>query len=95
MIRKRRKPRPGRLAGAALEALRQACFERDGGKCVKCGRTLLYWHEWMMHPDRYHMSHKRNKRMFGDDLNNVEALCSGDHMIGKHNPKSVPAKVAA
>jgi len=30
---RRRKPGPGRLKGEALEALRRACFERDGYQC--------------------------------------------------------------
>lgn len=82
-----------RLTGKDLAALRLECFERDGGKCVKCGKILLYEHPWIAHPFRYHMSHIRNKRMFGDVLSNVESLCAPDHLEGKHNPKSVPRKV--
>lgn len=37
MIRKRTKPRPGRLRGVALEMLRMMCYDRDHGICQECG----------------------------------------------------------
>ena len=39
---KRKKPRPGRLAGDNLEALRLKRYTLDQGMCVKCGIVLFY-----------------------------------------------------
>lgn len=81
-----------RRTGKDLEELRDECYERDGGKCVKCGRRLVHSPDSILQPDAYHMSHKRNKRMWGDTISNVESLCTHDHLVGVHNPKSVPKK---
>ena len=94
MIRSRRKkPRPGRLKGSDLGALRVACFIRDGGRCVRCGKNLLLNPRFDGDPDAYDMAHKRNKAMWGDTLDNVESLCHEDHMKS-HNAggKPCPAK---
>lgn len=78
MIRPRSKPRPGRLKGPDLEALRMDCWRRDHGKCQKCDCITNPFapQEW---PNSYHMSHKRGKRMWGDTLENVEVLCGSCH----------------
>lgn len=79
-IRKKRKakPRPGRLEGEALESLRTACWERDKGKCRNCGKPTLYGasHE---HPDSFHMAHVKGKRMWGDNLPQVQTECGSCH----------------
>lgn len=74
-------PKPGivRLKGKDLEALRLACFMRDGGCCTKCGqRVILYTRE--DHPLKADMAHIRNKRMFGDTLDNVKLMCHREHI---------------
>jgi 5-methylcytosine-specific restriction endonuclease McrA len=89
-IRRARKPverRVGklgivRLTGPALTALRQACFVRDGGKCVNCGQRVRDdVPDWA--PNKYHMAHIGNKRMYGDVIENVKTLC-GDCHTGNH-----------
>lgn len=75
---KRTKPRPGRLKGDDLEALRLACWERDKSLCQRCGvRTLLDYPQ--EHPLAFHMAHKRNKRMWGDSLDQVQTECGDCH----------------
>lgn len=92
---KRSKPRPGRLKGEALDALRVACYERDGGRCISCGRYTNFDapHEA---PDSFHMAHIKGKRMWGDHIDNVQCEC-GDchrtyHQFGPSRVKPVPAK---
>jgi 5-methylcytosine-specific restriction endonuclease McrA len=79
-----------RLTGDDLEALRRACFERDHYRCVNCGVGVIfergYWYSG-------HMAHVRNKRMYGDTLENVRTKCMNCHLVEEHNPKSVPRKV--
>ena len=95
MIRPRNKPRPGRLKGNDLEALRRECWERDGGSCRRCGRPTEYGlhHYW---PQSFHMSHIKAKRIGGDHINNVETLCGGCHRelhnFGPSMTKPVPPK---
>jgi hypothetical protein len=68
-----------RLSGAAMDELRMACWTRDKGCCVCCGRpALLGLPDY--HPDKYDMAHKRNKRMYGDLLSNVETMRHECHM---------------
>lgn len=99
-VSKKRKSRSGkvgktgivRLYGKDIEPLRLECFERDGGQCVVCRMILIYEPDSIFQPNAYHMSHKRNKKNHGDVISNVESLCSGCHLVGIHNPKSVPPK---
>jgi len=78
-------PKPGivRLVGKARQELREECFRRARGRCTKCGRLLQ---------PGWHMAHIRNRRMFGDVISNVRARCADCHLVGDHNPKSVPPK---
>jgi 5-methylcytosine-specific restriction endonuclease McrA len=100
--RKRSKVRPGRLRGKALEQLRRDCFERDGYRCqatkslfeswnftVKCLRPVTW--------ETGHMAHIRNKRMWGDTLDNVVTKCAEchiqiEHAYGPTRIKPCPAK---
>lgn len=97
MIRSRRtKPRPGRLQGEDLQALRITCFERDKGNCQKCGKPTYMWLP-QEYPSSFHMAHIQGKRMYGDHLENVETNC-GDchrkyHNFGPSMEKPVPRKV--
>ena len=91
----RREPRPGRLEGVILGILRVDCYERDMGRCVRCGKSV-----WMNLPQEddasFHMSHKRNKRMWGDSLENVQAECGECHrkyhQFGPSMEKPCPPK---
>lgn len=87
---RRGKPRPRRLAGEEQEALRLACFQRDGGRCVECGRRLIYEPESPFQENGYHMAHIGNKRMWGDNLENVRAKCSVCHLQKEHNAGGKP-----
>jgi 5-methylcytosine-specific restriction endonuclease McrA len=69
-----------RLYGAALDALRVECWQRDEGTCQKCGEPLYFEPRFDGDPLGYDMAHRRNKRMYGDTLENVEALCHREHM---------------
>ncbi len=85
-----------RLKGDDLRALRLACFMLSDGRCTRCGKKLYFTARFAGDPDAYDMSHKRNKRMHGDSLDNVESLCHRDHMLqhsyGKSYIKPVPSK---
>jgi len=72
-----------RLKGDPLTKLREACFKRDGGLCVCCGRPVRdNVPDW--HPDKYDMAHIKNKRMYGDTLDNVKTMRHECHMR-EHN----------
>lgn len=88
---------PPRLKGKDMEALRLACFLRDDGKCTDCGRRVAILTPFYKNGERIppmHMAHLRNKRMYGDTLENVTTRCQDCHLVGMHNPKSVPPKEA-
>jgi 5-methylcytosine-specific restriction endonuclease McrA len=84
-------PKPGivRLKPKDRGVLRVACFVRDDGRCTRCGKRV-----WLKGPPsmQMHMAHVRNKRMYGDTLENVTTVCQDCHLVGMHNPKSVPPK---
>lgn len=70
-VPRRRKLRPGRLAGAAeFEAMRQLCFERPGRRCERCGAG---WKPLQAH-------HRQLLSQGGPDaLSNLAALCADCH----------------
>ena len=93
----RSRARPGRLKGEGILVLREACFERDRGICVRCGIPLrLERGHW----NSMEMAHLRGKRNWGDSLDNVRALCGPwangchrtEHIFGKTLTKPVPPK---
>jgi 5-methylcytosine-specific restriction endonuclease McrA len=61
-----------------LQVLRNECWVRDKGCCVKCGVDV--WQE-LPHTSEtaFHMAHIKAKRMGGDTLENVETLCGDCH----------------
>jgi 5-methylcytosine-specific restriction endonuclease McrA len=84
---------PVRLKGKALEALRRACFERDQYRCSECD-VLVLWDGYFMRSGQ--MAHVVGRGRGGSDtLSNVKTLCLECHLVGEHNPKSVPAKEIA
>jgi len=95
VIWRRTKPRPGRLIKGDLENLRRQCWERDKGLCQTCGRMTQFGlhHYW---PQSFHMAHRRNKQMWGDNLDNVQTECGACHrkfhQFGPSMQKPVPPK---
>jgi 5-methylcytosine-specific restriction endonuclease McrA len=72
-----------RLKGPALAALRRARFILDRWKCVDCGRPV----SWASG----HLSHLVSRGAGGSDvIENVRTKCGDCHLVGSHNPKSVP-----
>jgi 5-methylcytosine-specific restriction endonuclease McrA len=80
-----------RLKGKALEALRLDCFRLDRWFCRECGRRVFSISYEL--PSSAHMAHIRNKRMWGDTLENVRTLCGDchrkEHAYGKDLVKPV------
>jgi len=76
-----------RLSGKAMEELRLQCFRRDRGHCQECGQRLM-WDAWTGASQSYHMAHIRNKRMYGDTLENIRALCGDCHRAEHGNPRA-------
>jgi 5-methylcytosine-specific restriction endonuclease McrA len=68
-----------RLTGANLEALRRACWTRDRGICQECGVSTFWEARYDTDPMAYEMAHRRNKRMYGDSLENTRCLCKACH----------------
>ena len=83
----RSKPRPGRVRGKAMGAMRSEVFKRDGDCCTNCGAFV---------PKTGHLAHKRSKRMFGDSPENtcVECpKCHGEyHAYGPSRQKPCPVR---
>jgi hypothetical protein len=95
-IRKvRKKVRPGRLRGEGMKDLRLLCYERDGRKCVECNRPVVFVPWSPMQEDGYHMAHIRNRRMWGDNLENVHTKCGYCHIVLEHRGGKVVAKKEA
>jgi 5-methylcytosine-specific restriction endonuclease McrA len=84
------KTKPIRLEGIALKALRTQVWYRDGGKCVDCGTPVAFENGGFRN---MHMGHIKSRGAGGsDELSNVRSLCLQCHLVGDHNPKSVPRK---
>jgi hypothetical protein len=88
----RAKVRPGRLKGKALEQLRRECFDRDGYKChgfrfIGMDEKYGPLYRLCLKPVTWssgHMAHLRNKRMWGDTLDNVVTKCEECHIQIEH-----------
>jgi len=84
---KRRRQRSGvpgkcgivRLYGRALTELRNACWLRDEGRCQSCDTPTYKNPLFDGDPMAFDMAHIRNKRMYGDVLENVRTLCHHCH----------------
>lgn len=85
------KSTPTRLKGNAMRVLRFECWRRDGGRCRDCGCEVSFSGK---HPTMrpMHMAHVRNKRMFGDLIDNVLTKCSFCHSLEHAGGKPCPAK---
>jgi 5-methylcytosine-specific restriction endonuclease McrA len=84
--RHKRSGKPGRtgivrLYGKALTKLRRDCFDRDRFICVDCARTVAWDERDAREFDLPigEMSHVKNKRMYGDTLDNVVTRCRECH----------------
>jgi 5-methylcytosine-specific restriction endonuclease McrA len=84
--RRKRSGKPGRtgiirLYGKALTKLRLDCFDRDCFTCVDCARTVAWDEKDALEFDLPigEMSHVKNKRMYGDTLENVVTRCRECH----------------
>jgi 5-methylcytosine-specific restriction endonuclease McrA len=74
-----------RLKGKALEELRIAVFQRDAFRCSECDRSVTW--------ESGHLAHIISRGAGGSDtMENTRVLCSTCHLVGEHNPKSVPKK---
>lgn len=82
-----------RCTGKDLEALRDACWERDEGICQRCGAAVYKQARFDGDPLAYDMAHRRNKLMYGDVLGNIDVNCHECHM-NSHNcgGKPLPPK---
>jgi 5-methylcytosine-specific restriction endonuclease McrA len=71
--------------------IRERIYERALEACEHCGRWVrLTAGEW----DSMHLSHNRSKGAGGGwEDSNLQCLCINCHLVGVHNPKSVPSKV--
>ena len=81
---KRKQRRPGRLTGAPLTRVKEAVWERAGGKCETCFKSLIWqrpnhvlWGAGCC-PVEFHHVTKRSQ-MGPDTVENFLALCSGCH----------------
>jgi len=85
-----------RLDGKDLNELRNQCYLRDNGMCVECGRFIVEHPDSIFQANAYHMAHTRNKRMWGDTLENVRSKCWWCHGVKEHAnggmDKIIPAK---
>ena len=78
-----------RLYGKDLEGLRRQCWERDVSCCQWPGCGV--WCRWESgYSDSGHMTHIKNKRMYGDTIDNVRVLCATHHLIHEHNAGGHP-----
>lgn len=80
-----------RLKGNAMKKFRFEVFMRDNKRCVICGCLVSFSGKDQVLPPM-HLAHRRNKRMWGDTLENCITTCSSSHLIDLHNPKSVARK---
>ena len=79
-----------RLYGKDRQDLRTRVYNRDGGRCVRCGRPVLLATGWWA---SMHLSHKQGVGAGGSDTEeNTESLCLHCHLEGEHNPKPCPSK---
>lgn len=67
-----------KLKGKDMEALRRACFKRDGYRCTQCGEAVSW--------QSGHMSHIKSKGAGGHDrIDNVTTKCRNCHLNLEHS----------
>lgn len=103
MIRPRKKPRPGRLKGKDMEALRREVFERDAYRCrhpitsVGLGQEITMPCLKRVTWESGHLAHIKARRMGGDSPENTYCCCAEHHRIyhayGPSMQKPCPSKV--
>lgn len=108
-IRKvRSKPRPGRLKGEDMEALRREVFERDGYLCQHMKVVMIDWklgklYKMCREPVSWesgHLAHVVSRGRGGkDEASNCVTKCAAchigiEHSYGSSGVKPVPKKVA-
>lgn len=70
-----------RVSGKALERLREACFDRDNGRCQTCGDFVYYSERWDGDTLAFDMAHIESRGASGsDELSNVKTMCHRCHM---------------
>lgn len=82
---------PVRLTGNAMRKLRMDRFLLDGGRCVDC-RCLVSFNGNNPKMPPMHLAHVRNKRMYGDSLENTRTKCSFCHSKEHSGGKPCPPK---
>lgn len=71
------------LAGQDCETRRLEAFERDGYKCVDCGKRVI-WESG--YPNSGHLAHGGNTKITRCwCLENLKTKCFTDHIIREHN----------
>lgn len=86
MLKPRRKPRPGRVKGADMTALREAVWTRDNGLCCFCGMPVDF--------TCGEMAHLRNKRMWGGGIDNIRGPAHKKCHQDSHNAGGKPVPKA-
>lgn len=75
----RSKPRPGRVKGKGMDALRAAAWAKYEGVCGFCGEPC--------DPENWQLAHKGAKRRHGDSVKNTMPAHFGCHDIShKYGP---------
>lgn len=81
------RPKLTRKEGSAV---RHAVWERCGGRCENCGIAMI---EEAGSWSSMHAAHVISRGRGGEfSESNLRGLCIACHLVGQHNPKSVPAK---
>jgi len=52
---------------------RRKVWERDGGKCVHCGESVLL--------EKCHIDHIRSGKLAGNEMSNLRVLCRRCHVL--------------
>lgn len=75
--------------------LRDEAYERDMGLCVTCGKRVNL-EAPIIADNSMHLAHRKNKRMHGDHIGNVDTQCGECHRkyhnCGPSMQKVVPPK---
>ena len=78
-----------RLTGADCLDLRLRRWAADRGRCQDCGESTYWTPRFDGDPLAYDMAHIRNRRMYGDTMENTKTLCHSCHQKS-HNCNGKP-----